>query len=198
MSKKKKIKKSKRKSFKVISVRTHPRRVKVSQKNPDGITIVDPHSRRIKGTYLDEVEIESVVKNYDKENILYPAKNAMKFDDGNKYDDLIAVWTDYFNKKFKSEFDPDMVKALIASESGFRASDSSNKVAIGIIQITKPTLTILQDPKGEVKEFIFKNISQKDLENPNISIPMGVRWYTEKETSLSIRLVENQLMKRLF
>ena len=47
---------------KVVIVREHPMHVPVSKKNPAGITIRDLHPRRIKGTYLDHAEIESVVK----------------------------------------------------------------------------------------------------------------------------------------
>jgi hypothetical protein len=180
--KKKKIVKVKRKGPKVVTVHTYPRRVKPSKKNPDGITMVDEHPRHIQGTYLDEVEIESTVKAYDKKNIIYPAKNRLEeFPDSDKYDDLIAVWTDYFNKKFKSSLDPDMVKALIASESGFEA-DPGNPLAGGITQITRSTYKTLQDPKGEAKKFIFKNVSWEDLKNPNVAIPMGIRWlYIKKD-----------------
>lgn len=96
------------------------------------------------------------------------------------------MWTDYFNKKFKVELplDPDVVKALIATESGFRADPPENKTALGIIQITKDTLKIIQDPNGEAKDFIFHNIRQKDLKNSNIAIPMGVRWlFRKRETA---------------
>lgn len=88
------------------------------------------------------------------------------------------MWTDYFNKKFNSNppLDPDVVKALIASESGFRLDPKENKIAFGIAQITKPTFKILQAPDGETKDFIFKKIRQKDLKDPNIAIPLAVRW----------------------
>ncbi|MNT57473.1 hypothetical protein D3C72_1948430 [compost metagenome] len=71
------------------------------------------------------------------------------------------------------------MKALIASESSFNTS-ARTSVAIGIAQITKSTLKILQNPDGEVKEFIFGKIRQMDLENPDIAIPMGVRWLAWK------------------
>lgn len=164
-----------------MTVHEHSRRLKISQKNPEGITIVDQHPRRIQGTYLDEVEIESVVRGYDREKIVYPASKRLKRRDADKYDVLIAIWTDYFNKKFKSNLDPDMIKALIASESGFRAFEPKNKIATGIAQITDSTLKILQDSNGEAKEFIFRNISKKDLKDPNIAIPMGIRWLYRKK-----------------
>lgn len=74
----------------------------------------------------------------------------------------------------------DVVKALIASESGFRVDPPGNKKAFGIIQITPSTLKIVQDPKGEAKEFIFNKIRKKDLKNPDVAIPIGVRWIFRK------------------
>lgn len=174
---------------KITSVREHPRRVPVSKKNPDGITIVDPHIRRLPGTYLDRKSIKSTYRKYKTKDIKFPAKKKLtQYKDADKYDKVIAVWTDFFNKKFNvtPPLDPDMVKALIGSESGFRADPPKNKIALGISQITKPTLKILQDPKGEAKAFTFKSIRQKDLKDPMIAIPMGIRWlYRKRETAKS-------------
>jgi hypothetical protein len=47
---------------KITTVKEHPRKVPVSKKNPKGITVVDKHPRRLDGTYLDEKEIEKIVK----------------------------------------------------------------------------------------------------------------------------------------
>lgn len=176
---------------KVTVVDSHPRNTS------KGITIVDEHERRLPGTYLGLKEFEEVFKNYDKKKIKYPnkAKGKIKdlkyvYPDADKYDEQIAVWTDYFNKKYNPNpsLDPDMIKALIASESGFRAHSPSNKIAIGITQITKPTLKTLQDPKGEVKDFIFKKIRQKDLKNPDVAIPMGIRWLIRKQQTATQKL----------
>lgn len=157
--------------------------VPVSQKNPAGITIRDGHLRRLKGTYLDADEIRSIFKAYERKGITYPAKGKLNdYDNADKYDDMIAVWTDYFNKKFNAipPLDPDVVKALIASESGFRADPTENRTAFGITQITPGTLKIVQDPKGEAKDFTFRKIRQKDLKDPMIAIPVGVRWLFRK------------------
>lgn len=179
---------AKKASRKATSVREHPMRVPVSKKNPTGITIRDRHSRRLKGTYLDREEIESVFKNYDRENIVYPGKLAEQ--NSEKYDDLIAVWTDYFNRKFNAHppLDPDMVKGLIASESDFREDPPGNPKATGIAQITPKTFATLQDPKGETEDFIFIDIRKKDLKIPEIAIPMGIRWIFRKR-----RLAEGKL-----
>ncbi|OFZ19447.1 MAG: hypothetical protein A2Z20_05285 [Bdellovibrionales bacterium RBG_16_40_8] len=148
---------------KITTVREHSLHVPVSEKNPTGITARDRHLRHLKGTYLDMAEIETIFKNYDRKGIVYPTKGKLtgKYKNADKYDEVIAVWTDYFNKKFNADppLDPDVVKALIASESSFNPDPLGNrKIALGIAQITKKTVKILQDPKGEVKEFIFKGL----------------------------------------
>jgi hypothetical protein len=169
---------------KITTVHKHPRHVPVSQKNPSGTTIVDEHIRRVPGTYLDLNEILSIAKNYNRKEINFPTTGKLEeYPDADKYDETIAIWTDYFNKKFGANppLDPDVVKALIGSESGFDADPKANKTAFGIAQITKQTLKILQDPKGETKDFIFNKIRLKDLKNPDVAIPMAIRWLFKKK-----------------
>jgi Zn-finger nucleic acid-binding protein len=168
---------------KVTTVKEHPRKIPVSKKNPTGITIVDKHPRRLDGTYLDRKEIDKIIKNYDLKKLIYPKSDKLNmYSDSDKYDELIAIWTDYFNKKFPSDslLDPDVVKALIGSESDFKL-DPVNPAAFGIAQITKETFKALQDPKGEVKEFIFTKFTLKDLKDPNVAIPMAIRWLFRKK-----------------
>ncbi|MGB0454516.1 MAG: transglycosylase SLT domain-containing protein [Bacteriovoracaceae bacterium] len=182
----------KKQNKKSTIVREHKRKVPKSKKNPKGFTIVDRHTRRLPGTYLDANQIKKIFKNYDKKKIPYPTKNKLKkYKNADKYDDLIAVWTDFFNKKFEAKplLEPDVVKALIASESGFREYPAENrKIALGITQITKPTIKILQDPKGEARKFTFKGIRQKDLKYPYIAIPMGIRWLFRKRATAKSKL----------
>jgi hypothetical protein len=174
---------------KVTVVREHPLHVPISKKNPTGITIRDRHLRRLKGTYLDVEEIASIFINYDRTGLIYPTPRKLgEYKNADKYDEIIAVWTDYFNKKFNASppLDPDVVKALIASESAFHVDPPENKIARGITQITKSTFKILQDPNEEAKNFIFRKIRQKDLKNPHIAIPMGVRWlHRKRQTAMN-------------
>jgi len=176
---------------KITNVRKHPRHVPVSEKNPYGITIVDQHIRCLRGTYLDSGEIDSVFKNYNRKNLIWPTAGKLdNYKNCDKYDELIAVWTDYFNKRFGIDppIDPDVLKALIASESSFRLDPLENRTAFGIAQITKATLKILQDPNGESKDFIFRKIRQKDLKDPSIAIPMAVRWLCRKNETARSKL----------
>lgn len=183
-----KNKMSERSRKKITTVREHQMKVPKSEKNPDGFAIRDQHLRRLQGTYLDSKEIESILKTYDRSDIPFPTKGKLNIYKGaDKYDDTIAVWTDFFNKKFNADppIDPDVIKALIASESSFDSNPKQNrKIARGIAQITKSTLKIVQDPNGEAKSFIFKGIRQKDLADPNVCIAIAVRWlHRKKETA---------------
>lgn len=47
--------------------------------------------------------------------------------------------------------DPNLVKALIATESGFRIDPKTNKIARGIMQVRNTTRKYLADIKGELK-----------------------------------------------
>lgn len=174
---------------KTTTVRTHPRHVKSSSKNPDGITIVGKHLRRVPGTFLDEKEIYKIANGYSLKGIKKPSKDNLESADDNLYDNQIALWTNYFNKLFNiaPALDPNMIKALIGSESNFKV-DARTPQAIGIAQVTKQTLKIVQDPNGEVKDFIFNNISQKDLENPDIAIPIAIRWLSHKKSMVEKKL----------
>lgn len=180
---------AKKSGKKVTTVHEHPRRVPPSSKNPDGVTIVDQHIRRVPGTFLDRDSIQKIYQEYSRKGIPYPGSDKLDLENADDFDEQIAVWTDYFNKIFKIDppMDPDMIKALMDSESSFNTTARTN-VAIGLMQITKDTLKIMQDPKGEVKDFIFGKIRQKDLENPDISIPMGIRWLAWKRARAQSKL----------
>lgn len=176
-------------SGKTTDVREHPLTVPVSKKNPTGKTIRDRHVRRLPGTDLNRNQIIDIFMKYNRKGLKYPATKRLlnQYKNSDDYDEIIAVWVDYFSMKFiKPALDPNAVKALIASESSFIEDPKENKIAFGITQITKKTLEILQDPKGEVKDFIFKDIRQKDLKNPAIAIPLAIRWlYRKQDTARS-------------
>ena len=94
-------------------------------------------------------------------------------------------------------FDPNIIKALIASESGFNPDPRKNKTAYGISQITKETLKALQNPKGEAKSFTFNNIRQRDLKNPHIAIPMAIRWLVRKKETAHYKLKHEPTIEEL-
>jgi hypothetical protein len=188
-----------RKLKKITTVRSHPMRIPPSKKKPlGGITIRDRHPRRIYTSYQAD-DLKSIAKNYNIKKIQYPSPNNLKYENGNKFDELIAIWVDYFNKIFPpsppfAPLDPDVMKALIASESDFKPK-AKNKKAKGIAQITPETLKALQNPCGELKDQLFKNIRQKDLDDPEISIPLATRWIFQKKNLVEQKLKEPLPMK---
>ena len=101
---------------------------------------------------------------------------------GQKYDDLIAGWTQYWNDIFRPPdlLDPNLVKALIATESGFDpgqlAKKSDQNSARGLMQITNTTRKILDDHKGEIKDH-YVTVTREELNDPNANICAGIRWH---------------------
>lgn len=183
-------KKSEKKK-KVIRVRTHPRRYKSKKSGATEITIVDEHPRVIDKKVLTPSELLEIFNSYNQKGLVFPTSDDLEYKkNGLKYDALIAVWTDYFNKIHSADapIDPNVVKALIGSESGFQDDPLGNDEAFGIAQITLQTLGILLNPKGEAKDFIFKNILEKDLKNPAIAIPLAIRWLHRKKRTAKSKL----------
>lgn len=78
--------------------------------------------------YPDEI-LEMAKQNFPKVKEK-PCPIDLGFENkGDQYDDFIAGWTKYWNDVFspKTPLDPNVVKALIASESGFNPKMLANK-----------------------------------------------------------------------
>lgn len=177
-------------------VRTHDRHVPISEKNPTGITEVEGHCRknRSKKDQILPEEIEKIARTIFKNLKGPPKADDLKFEDGNKYDHLVRGWTQYWNGVFKPKdpLDPNLVKALIASESSFNPKPrpvSAGKAgkARGLMQITDQAIKILKDEKGELKDYLI-DIAQKDIEDPNVNICAGTRWLFYKKKMASDKL----------
>ncbi|MCB0408529.1 MAG: transglycosylase SLT domain-containing protein [Bdellovibrionales bacterium] len=161
-------------------VKEHPRTVPVSEKNPSRheIFVAD--------------EIYEISSQHFKELKNKPKADAMRFPHGNDFDDLIAGWTQFWNEIFEptEPLDPNLIKALIASESGFEvqaSADSKIGVAKGLIQITEQTRKILTDQKGELKDFLI-TLSKKEVTDPNLNLFAGIRWLFHKKYLAGHRL----------
>lgn len=175
-------------------VREHPRTVSVSEKNPDGKTIVDGHCRNNPSRHEIFVadEIQKIAAEHFKDIKIRPTSDSFGFPKGNDYDDLIAGWTQFWNEIFnpKEPLDPDLVKALIANESDFKSSagnTSREGKVTGLIQLTEKTRKILADQKGELKDFLI-TISKDEIKDPNVNIFAGVRWLFHKKNLASHKL----------
>lgn len=110
-----------------------------------------------------------------------PCPKTLGFSQGNKFDTLIRGWTKYWNEVLKptNELDPNLVKAIIATESSFRARNENpgNRrigKARGLMQVTEETWRILKDEQGELY-----------LANQNICA--GIRWLFRKKDTASAK-----------
>jgi hypothetical protein len=180
---------------------THPMKVPVSDKNPDGITSREGHcalnpkrNRKVIADYIEPDEIDYIAGKYFGSLSGPPTDNSMGFENGNEYDHLIRGWTKYWNDIYNPELplDPNLVKALIGSESSFNPNPRPQNAgaagkARGLIQLTDQAVKALSKPNNEIKDHYVK-ISKKDTTDPNMSIAAGVRWLFHKKRLASGKL----------
>lgn len=140
-------------------------------------------------------ELEHIKNKYFSKLKELPTRDNLDFKyRGNRYDHIIAGWTKYWNEVLspKDPLDPNLVKALIATESSFvrDAKIFAGKragYARGLMQVTDWTLEILRDEKGELRNHLV-NLYQKDMNTPNFSIAAGVRWLFRKRQTATAKL----------
>lgn len=123
-----------------------------------------------------------------------PNLGLEEYEGSDKYDQLIGGWTRYWNEVLKPDvpLDPNLVKALIATESRFKpnAKVRAGKragIARGLMQVTDWTAEILKDEKGELLDHLV-NADQKELYDPNLNIAAGIRWLYRKRETASAKL----------
>lgn len=175
-------------------VASHPMSVPISEKNPSGVTIRDGHCRtnrsRKDQMYADEI-IRIASEHFDKVKVR-PNADRLGSESGGDFDSLIAGWTAFWNQVLapKVPLDPNIVKALISTESDFdvnaKALASKGNWARGLMQVTDETLDILSDEKGELKDFLL-DIDQNEINQPSLNICAGVRWLFHKKNLLEKR-----------
>jgi hypothetical protein len=164
----------------------HPKTVEPSDEHPDGKTDVVGHCAR-NPSHKDELypkEIREITEHFKNlENV--PNPNSLGFRDGALYDLLIAGWTQYWNDILKpdSPLDPNVVKALIASESSFIPSKTTptgkGNWARGLMQVIDQSRQILEDQDGEIQDH-FIHLTEAEALDPALNICAGVRWLFQK------------------
>jgi len=175
-------------------VRGHERKVDVSEKNPNGVTIVDAHCRKNPSHHEIFVadELHYIAQLHFKNIKTMPTPDNFGNSRGNDFDEFIGGWTQFWNDIFNPEvpLDPNLVKALIVSESSFNinvSADSKIGMARGLIQVTEQARKILGDQKGELKDFLI-TLSKKEFYDPNLNLAAGIRWLFHKKHLASHRL----------
>lgn len=173
-------------------VSAHPRRSKSNK-----VTIVDGHCRlnRSKKDQIYSDELILITNEHFEKVSFLPTKDNLGYKWlGNKYDHYIAGWTKYWNEVLAPDepLDPNLVKALIATESSFKkdgeayAGKRAGK-ARGLMQVTDWALEILADEKGEIRNHLI-NVDQKEMYEPTLNIAAGTRWLFRKKETASSKL----------
>ena len=178
------------------AVRTHPLHVPPSKAHPDGI-VVPRHFHCAKNPSgkdeLSVLEIQAIEKAHFSRLKGPPCPIPLDFKNGDQFDDLIRGWVRYWNEVLnpKDPLDPNLVKALIASDSGFNPNSGklrkARNAARGLIQLDSQAVKALGDEKGEIKDH-YVTISGNERYDPNLSICAGVRWLFQKRVLASHRL----------
>lgn len=175
-------------------VREHDRKIK------SGVTSVDGHCRVNRGRKdeLSDDEIKWIANQVHVNPEWMPTANRLGFSggkkfDGNKYDRSIALWTKYWNDVFRPDvlLEPDFIKALMASESGFNPDPSKTKrgrnPAFGLMQLTRQTCKVLRNIRGELNNHLIFT-DEKSLLDPDVNISSAIRWLFYKRELASKRL----------
>jgi len=175
---------------------THSRHNPPSKAHPEGsISTVHWHCARNPSgkDQLYPDEIRRVASQYFQGLKNKPCSLTLGFSNGARYDAQIAGWTQYWNDVLKPSdpLDPNFVKALIATESGFDpdvlADKKNQNSARGLMQITNSTREILGDDGGEIKDHCIAT-TRSDLNDPDVNICAGVRWLFHKRGLLSSKI----------
>lgn len=173
----------------------HDRKVPVSDLNPDGITDVEGHCRENRSA-KDELhfeEIERITSNAKPDRKWLPTGDDLGFPYGNEFDRIIAIWVQYWNEVLSPQepLSANFVKALMASESGFRKELSikagPRNYAHGLLQVTDQTIQILGDIRGELRDHLIF-VDRATVNEPGANIAIAVRWLFHKQDLASRRL----------
>ncbi len=177
-------------------VRTHPMRVKPSKGNPFGSSTTRHNhcsKNRSGKDHLYPEEIQEVASQNFTRVKNRPCAFDLNFPNGNDFDELIAGWVQYWNEVLKPSdpLDPNLVKALIATESKFAEKSLFNpkdsNSARGLMQINNEARKALGNSKGELKDH-YVNVTKAELNDPNINICSGIRWLFNKKRLASSKL----------
>lgn len=180
------------------AVRTHPLHIPPSKAHPDGITTRHFHCAKNPSgkDELNQLEVKAIAQEYFSKLKGPPCPLPLEFDNGSKFDDLIRGWVQYWNEVLNPNepLDPNLIKALIASESGFNPKSGVEKrarnAAKGLMQINNQAVHTLGDETGEIKNH-YVIMTGNDRFDPNMNICGGIRWLFQKQAMASHRLGHN-------
>jgi len=174
-------------------VRKHIAHVPPSKKHSGGmVTTVHEHcaNNLSRKDELSYDEIQYITKTYFANLPGLPTAGALTkvYSAADDYDIEIRGWVKYWNDIFHLDdpLDPDLIKALIATESSFELEPEGTS-AHGLMQIMNNTFKYLKDTKGELRNYLIR-VTQKELLNASTNICAGVRWLFRKKETAAAKL----------
>jgi hypothetical protein len=175
-------------------VREHTVHVSPSKKHPSGKDAIWHEHCANNPSGKDELsyaEIKYISKTYFSSLIGPPTADVLTqiFADADKYDVEIRGWVQYWNDIFQLDnpLDPNLVKALIATESSFILKPKEHKYVYGLMQITGRAHQYLGGANKELRDHFF-SVSTDELIDASCNIAAGVRWLFRKKQTASALL----------
>jgi hypothetical protein len=161
---------------------------------PRGKAKVTPKCSKIRGSKEKILwfELQFIAKKYFSKRTGPPKADNLGFGKkGNQFDSLIRGWTKFWNEVFepKDPLDPNLVKALIGSESNFDIEPITDGDACGLMQIRERTRGILGRQRAELRNYLIDIPKTGSvLLDPAVNIGAGVRWLFRKREIASSKL----------
>jgi hypothetical protein len=173
-------------------VREHQEHIPPSKKHPNGEIIIrhahcahnplGKHQKPI-NDILSFGELKAIAKAHFERLKGPPKANVLDYPRADEIDEQIRGWVMYWNEVFEAQvlLDPNLVKALMASESSFKpeSTNANNPrkigTARGLMQLTDQTLRILHGQEDGLKDH-FLYLSHTEVMEPSANICAGVRW----------------------
>jgi len=180
-------------------VRRHDRTVRESGEHPQGETTVRQHCRRNPSgkDQLYSKEILEIAETAKRDAGKLGTIGKLIEPQANDFDDDILVWTKYWNDVIVPTvpLDPNVVKALLGSESAFGKNKKNGRVskgnlARGPFQITDQARKALSNESGELKDH-YVTLSAKDVLIPALAASGAIRWLFQKQKLASNYLKRN-------
>ena len=184
-------------------VREHQERIPPSKQHPEGEIIIRHAHCASNPLGKNKKEIKDILSFEELQRIATTQfarfKNTsnvyvLKYSKENEFVEFIRGWVLYWNEVFSAQdlLDPNLVKALIASESSFDPDTINNKnstkigPARGLMQLTDYTLQILSGHVAELRDhFIY--LSHTTAMDPSANICAGIRWLFQKRAGAKER-----------
>jgi hypothetical protein len=166
-------------------------------------TWVDAHIRKNKGRIKSGLLIENIYFLYwTSKTKFLPLASILGFNQkGGEYDSAVQFWLDYWKSqgiKFPDDFDPLMIKALIALESSFNPNAKSKdpkSTASGLMQVTDQALRVLSGFPN-AKEWIeardhLVHVTKEEKNDPIVNIALGIRLLGHKYSQIPKGYLKN-------